>query len=1109
MLETVYRRVPRGLLALLLIGLSGCSADGPTQPVEEVLEVSPSAVTFTFLGEEVQLEAVLRPQDPFHPQPSTITWATTDSTVVTVTSDGLARAGGNGTASIVVSSGRLASVVDVVVAQVAAFMTLSADSMALAGPGDRRAIEASVVDAGGSPLTSPEVLWSSDDESVATVDSTGVVTAMASGEVTITAEVTGGERSLEQSLPIRVGESVLVGTGPATVLAPRHPVSLSLGSGALSEPAFLAFGPATGLPDRPVPVPGTAVQISPVDLEFSGPVTLTIGYDEGELPDGVSEEELALYELIGEDYVAVEAGSVDVDGNTVSGVIDGLGVFAVLQRLSVQTTSLSYGVVGAEYGVETLSAVSGTGDYWWSLAGGSGPPPPGLTLFADGTISGVPTAQGIWPFVVEVRSGGQIARQPLTITVDEILDLTTVSLPDAAPTVTYSAALEALGGSGEYSWSLAAGSDLLPPGLSLSADGIISGIPTQDGSWGFVVEVESRGQTAQRSLSIRVTPPLMLTTASLPAGVETVAYSESLSATGGAGAYTWSLASDSDPLPPGLTLSSEGSLAGVPTTDGEWTFAVEVSSGDGQLTGRALSIVIHELLSVSTTELSRGAPGVAYFESLEAVGGEGGYTWRLASGSGALPAGLALSGEGTISGTPTRDGTRSFAVEVESGDGQTAGRTLSITINSALQVTTADLPNGAPTVDYSETLNATGGDGSYAWRLASGSGPLPPGLTLSSGGTVSGTPTQNGTWTFTVEVASGDGQKAQRSLTVTMQAPTAAFTVSCTDLTCSFTDRSSDDGSVVAWSWTFGDGSSSDQRHPSYSYSAGGTYTVRLTVTDDLGAASAPAQRGVTVFAPPVLVGAGDVAVCTGSGDEATAALLDGISGTIFTTGDNAYPNGTASDFQNCYDPSWGRHKARTRPSAGNHDYDTPGAAAYYAYFGSRAGDASKGYYAYDLGAWRIVVLNSNLQTNAGSPQLQWLAADLAANPRTCTLAYWHHARFSSGTHGNNPAMKPFWDALYAAGVDVVLVGHDHDYERFAPQDPNGAADPVNGIRQFVVGTGGSTLRGFPTIAANSEVRYSSSWGVLKLTLYSSRYEWRFVPTAGSGFSDTGSASCH
>jgi len=262
------------------------------------------------------------------------------------------------------------------------------------------------------------------------------------------------------------------------------------------------------------------------------------------------------------------------------------------------------------------------------------------------------------------------------------------------------------------------------------------------------------------------------------------------------------------------------------------------------------------------------------------------------------------------------------------------------------------------------------------------------------------------------------------------------------------------------------------------------------------------------------LVGAGDISACIDSNDEATAQLLDGISGAVFTLGDNAYDSGTAAEFANCYDPTWGRHKARTRPSAGNHDYYTSGASGYFNYFGAAAGDPSQGYYGYDLGTWHIVVINSNCSKaggcGAGSPQEQWLRADLAAHPTTCTLAYWHYPLFSSGYHGSLPGTLAIWQALYDYNADVVLNGHDHDYERFAPQDPNGAADPARGIREFVVGTGGRYLRSLSgTPIANSQVRDHKTFGVLKLTLPPTSYTWQFVPVAGSSFTDSGSAACH
>lgn len=263
----------------------------------------------------------------------------------------------------------------------------------------------------------------------------------------------------------------------------------------------------------------------------------------------------------------------------------------------------------------------------------------------------------------------------------------------------------------------------------------------------------------------------------------------------------------------------------------------------------------------------------------------------------------------------------------------------------------------------------------------------------------------------------------------------------------------------------------------------------------------------------PVLVGAGDIGDCTTDNDEATAALLDDIPGTVFTTGDNAYPNGTKKQFDDCYDPWWGRHKARTRPVPGNHDYNTPGAAGYLEYFGDAAVNADGDpWYSYDLGEWHIIVLDSECEeTNDCVPdsrQGRWLIADLAASQSVCTLAMWHVSRFSSGFHGNDKDLDAFWRILYNAGVDVVVNGHDHDYERFAPQDPDAVEDRVRGIREFVVGTGGTTMRPFEELAANSELRATGIFGVLKFTLHPGSYEWEFIPTAGD-FRDSGSAACH
>jgi hypothetical protein len=280
-----------------------------------------------------------------------------------------------------------------------------------------------------------------------------------------------------------------------------------------------------------------------------------------------------------------------------------------------------------------------------------------------------------------------------------------------------------------------------------------------------------------------------------------------------------------------------------------------------------------------------------------------------------------------------------------------------------------------------------------------------------------------------------------------------------------------------------------------------GSATIRAAYQDATDSTAA-------LVAPPVLVGAGDIAACPSTAHDSTAALLDTIPGAVFTAGDNAYINGTIVEYLACYHPSWGRHKSRTRPSPGNHEYNTAG-LGYYEYFGDMAGDSGLGYYSYDFAKWHIVSLNSNVSMAAGSAQEQWLRADLAAHPATCALAYWHHPRFSSGTtHGNEPQTQPLWQALYDLGADVVISGHEHQYERFAPQKPDSTPDATNGIREFVVGTGGAALYPFGPVRANSEVRNSTTHGVIKLTLNPNGYAWRYITAAGA-IADSGSGGCH
>ncbi|HET7151346.1 MAG TPA: metallophosphoesterase [Candidatus Acidoferrum sp.] len=268
-----------------------------------------------------------------------------------------------------------------------------------------------------------------------------------------------------------------------------------------------------------------------------------------------------------------------------------------------------------------------------------------------------------------------------------------------------------------------------------------------------------------------------------------------------------------------------------------------------------------------------------------------------------------------------------------------------------------------------------------------------------------------------------------------------------------------------------------------------------------------------------ILVGAGDIASCKDpEGSRATVKLIEQIPGTVFAAGDLAYEKGTPAEFKNCYDPTWGRFKDRTRPALGNHEYGDHTAVGYFQYWGAQAGPEGKGFYSYDLGNWHIVVLNTNCGIRAmggcatGSPQETWLRADLADHPNACILAYGHHALFSSGlfkSHALHPKLRPLWEDLYAAHADLILAGHEHSYERFTPQDAEGKADPERGIREIVVGTGGRSHDPLGFATPNSEVRNWETYGVLKLTLAPGKYDWEFVPEEGKPFHDSGSGICH
>jgi protocatechuate 3,4-dioxygenase beta subunit len=563
---------------------------------------------------------------------------------------------------------------------------------------------------------------------------------------------------------------------------------------------------------------------------------------------------------------------------------------------------------------------------------------------------------------------------------------------------------------------------------------------------------------------------------------------------------------------PGPISASQSTVSVVPSsivvTSGTATITVTVKDGNGNPISGAT--VVLEATGSGNTLLQPGGPTNANGVATGTLSStEVGTKTVSATANGTA---LAQTATVTVTSAPVSAALSTVTAAPSSITAGSGTSTITVTVKDE---------NGNPISGATVVLAATGSGNTLTQPAGptNANGVATGALSSTVAGTKTVSATANGTAiTQTAQVTVTPGPISASQSTVSAVPSSIVVTSGTATITVTVKDANGNpiSGATVALEAT---GSRNTVTQPGGPTNANGVATGTLSSTEvgtktvsATANATALTQTATVTVTPAVFVGAGDIAACTETGDEATALLLDGIPGTVFTAGDNAYESGTAEEFANCYDPSWGRHKARTRPSPGNHDYRTTGAAPYYAYFGDNAGPAGRGYYSYDLGAWHIISLNSNIKSllKPGSAQDQWLRADLAANSKLCTLAYWHHARFSSGTrHGSDTTMQHLWQALYEYGADVVIVGHDHTYERFAPQTPDGTADPVRGIRQFVVGTGGKDLYGFGPLIANSEAQNRTAHGVLKLTLHATSYEWQFIPIAGQTFTDTGSDSCH
>jgi len=441
--------------------------------------------------------------------------------------------------------------------------------------------------------------------------------------------------------------------------------------------------------------------------------------------------------------------------------------------LQITTTSLPSVTSGTAYS-DTLTASGGQSPYKWSFA--SGVLPAGMTLSSAGVLSGIPSQSGTFSFTVSATDSETtplVATQALSLLIQGPLSITTTSLANATSGTAYSATLTASGGQSPYKWSLASGT--LPTGLTLSSAGVLSGTPSQSGTFSFAVSAadsEATPLVAVQSLSLLINAPLSITTTSLPNGTTGTAYSTTLAATGGQSPYKWSLASGT--LPTGLTLSSSGALAGTPTQSGTFPFTVSAADSEGTplVASQALSLVVQAAVSITTTSLPNGTSGTAYSTSLTASGGTPPYTWSISSG--ALPAGISLaSNTGVISGTPSVSGTFNVTLGVQDAQGNSAMRSYSITIAVlvALQITTASLPNGVEGVAYDATVAASGGTPPYTWSLASGFLPSTVALAATTG-SISGTPTVSGTFSPTVQVTDSGNNTASRSYSIAISGST-------------------------------------------------------------------------------------------------------------------------------------------------------------------------------------------------------------------------------------------------------------------------------------------------------------------------------------------------
>ncbi|HEX5631882.1 MAG TPA: putative Ig domain-containing protein, partial [Gemmatimonadales bacterium] len=736
-------------VALLIQGCGGGDNGPDCDPIAgalvERIEVTPGTATVE-LGDSLQLtarayscEGQLSGLPPFE-------WTSANPAAVSVSAGGKVFAlASASTVQVTASVQGKQGVARITTAQVPVARVEVEPAIAQLGVGRTSTLTARAFDAQGRELEGRVPTWSTSNAAVVAVNQQGEVTGVTvGGPVTITATIEGQS---DASLVTVVNNAVATVTvAPGTASIPGGG-SVQLSATLRDDQGNVLTGRAvnwTSSDETIATIEGSGTTVTVRGRRAGGPVTIT-ATSEGR--SGSAQITVTVGAPAQLAFVQQPPGTITNGGDmpVVSVEVQDAGGNRTTSTAPV-TMAIGSGSGGTLSGTTTVNAVSG------------------LATFNDLSIT--VTSPGTFTLAASSPGLEGATSTAFNVTVPSVT-VTTTSLPPATRNSPYSQQLQATGGIGTYSWSVVAGSGALPAGLTLSAAGLLSGTPTAAGTFNFTVRATSGGQSDDQALSLTVNQQgVTVTTTSLPAGTRLVPYSQQLTATGGDGTYTWNLQSGS--LPAGITLSSAGVLSGTPTVAGSFNFQVRATSG-GQNDNQGLTLVINQPgVIITTTTLPAGTQGAAYSETLTATGGNGTFTWAVVAGSGALPAGITLSGAGVLSGTPTQSGTFNFTVRATSL-GLNDEQALSLVIGApGLVVTTTTLPEATQGSPYSTTLQATGGTGSYAWTLADGN--LPGSINLTNDGVLSGTPTQSGTFPITVRVTSGD-QVDEQALTLVVNPP--------------------------------------------------------------------------------------------------------------------------------------------------------------------------------------------------------------------------------------------------------------------------------------------------------------------------------------------------